>query len=112
MLVHAHVPAPFDKDTEYIYKKPNEIILLFNKAVKNGELYVFDTKISLEMITPQNVQYVYELKNLKPLIKIYSLINRPIPVPYHDGCMVNGVTATMTIDGRIIESAAHVQIPE
>ena len=90
------------------FHEPHEVIEIYLKAVSRGELIVFGQKLTKSMLTPVRVEYVYELTNAIPRIKVYSDLKPPLPVPAQVGCKIRGVSAILDADGSIIETQAHI----
>ena len=90
------------------FHEPHEVIEIYLKAVSRGELIVFGQKLTKSMLTPVRVEYVYELTNAIPRIKVYSELKTPLAVPAQVDCQIRGVSAILDSDGRIIETQAHI----
>ena len=105
-LAHALDKPPSDIKPEFT--EPQTIVSIYMKAVNRGELIVFDRKINMSMITPIRVEYVYELNNTTPKVKVYSEIKQPIPVQNLEGCKIKGVSSILDNNGHIIDTAVHI----
>ena len=90
------------------FHEPHEVIEIYLKAVSRGELMVFGQQLTKSMLTPIRVEYVYELTNAIPRIKVYSELKTPLPVPAQADCKIRGVSAILNADGRIVETQAHI----
>lgn len=93
---------------EPYFATPRSVIGTFLRAVGRGELRVFDHRLRETMITPIHVEYVYELDDPLPSTRVYSRLNRALPVPSCDRCRIEGVSAEISLDGRIIDVEAHL----
>lgn len=87
-------------------EEPDSIIQGFNEAVDRGELSVFGHRIERSMIVPLRVEYVYDLASRALLVKVYSNLKTPLPVPERQ-CKVRALGAIMQ-DGRIVEIESHI----
>ena len=106
--VYAHILSKPPGPIKHEFSEPHEVIALFYTAVRNGELTLFGKNIDQSMLIPLQVEYVYELNDPVPRIKVYSVLKKPIPLPGQDKCSVHGVGVTLDDDGHIIEIKAHV----
>jgi hypothetical protein len=88
--------------------KPREVLAAFMEAVDRGELRVFGKVVERSMITPRRVEFIYDLYDLAPSIKVYSRFAQPIPVPGQDNCEARAVGALMSADGHIIDTEVHI----
>lgn len=87
-------------------EEPENIIQRFNEAVDRGELSVFGRRIERSMIVPRRVEYVYDLASRALLVKVYSSLKTPLPVPERE-CKILALGAIMQ-DGRIVEIESHI----
>jgi len=90
------------------FTSPHTVIGTFLRAVDRGELRVFDQQLMESMITPIHVEYVYELDDPIPSTRVYSRLNRALALPGCDGCRIEGVSAKLSLDGRIIGIETHL----
>lgn len=90
------------------FHEPQEIIESYLRAVDRGEMVVFDTVLNKSMLVPVSVEYVYELDNPAPKIKVYSKLKQSMPVPGQQDCELRAVSAILDADGHIIETEAHI----
>ena len=77
-------------------------------AVDRGELKVFGRTLDRSMIEPVSVEYLFELETGVSRIRIFSKIQTPISLPGIEGCKLYGISAVIGIDGRILETEAHL----
>lgn len=90
------------------FHEPQAVVELYLKAVARGELVVFDKVLTGSLLVPVSVQYVYELDNAIPKIKVYSKLKQPMQVPGQLGCELRSVSAIIDAAGHIIETEAHI----
>ncbi len=93
------------------FHEPHEVIDMYFKAVSRGELIVFNQTLDKSMLKPVQVEYVYKLDSLIPIVKVYSELKQPMSVPAVESFRIHGVSAILDTDGRIIETKVHV-LPE
>lgn len=84
------------------------VVETFLIAVDRGELVVFDTIITRDMLDPVQVKYVYTSNDDNPSISVYSLLLQPLKIPGLDDCTVGGIEVIMDSDGSIIDSSLHI----
>lgn len=106
--VSAAVPLRPEDVPEPQFNEPRHIVRLYLIAVARGELHVFTHQISRAMITPVRVEYVYELDDPVPTIRVFSVLTEALPVLHCDVCRVRGVSAVLTPDGRLTNIEAHI----
>jgi hypothetical protein len=87
---------------------PIKTLDVFYRAVNRGELIVFDKKIEKSLLIPMQVEYIYKFDGTKPLVKIYSELRYPVPIPQQTGIKLRGISAILDDTGHIIEVRAHV----
>ena len=87
---------------------PIKTLDVFYRAVNRGELIVFDKKIEKSLLIPMQVEYIYKFDGTKPLVKIYSELKYPVPIPQQNGIKLKGISAILDDTGHIIEVRAHV----
>lgn len=104
----AHVTGMSPHPVDHEFDEPHEIVRIYLKAVKRGELVVFEQTLDVSMLIPVRVEYVYELTNTVPRVKIYSELKPSIPVPGQTDCQVHGVSAVLDDAGNIVEVEIHV----
>lgn len=104
----AHVTEMSPYPVEHEFDEPREVVQTYLKAVERGELVVFEQIIDIAMLIPVRVEYVYELANAKPRIKVYAEFKQPMPVPGQSDCQVRGVSAVLDDAGSIVEVEIHV----
>jgi len=93
---------------EPYFTSPRTVIGTFLRAVGRGELLVFGRELVESMITPIHVEYVYELDDPIPSTRVYSRLNRALPLPGCDECRIEGVSAELSLDGRIVDIETHL----
>lgn len=86
---------------------PDALVRGFLEAVDRGELRVFGRTLDRTMITPERVEYVYELSSRTTRVRIHSNLAQPLSVPDHPDCEVRSVSAVLE-DGSIVETESHV----
>jgi len=106
--VYAHVTGMSQYPVEHEFDEPREIVQVYLKAVGRGELIVFDQTLDASMLIPVRVEYVYELNNAIPRVKVYAELKQPMPVPGQTDCKVRGVSAVLDDAGSIVEVEIHV----
>lgn len=87
-----------------------QIFGIFLQAVDIGQMEVFDQILTRNMLQPVQVEYTYTQEGPYPKVKVFSLLNEPIPLPTMPDVYVIGVSGVMDINGNIIESIAHCDI--
>lgn len=87
-------------------EEPENVIQRFNEAVDRGELTVYGRTLKRSMIVPLRVEYVYDLASRAMLIRVYSDLKTPLPVPERE-CKVRALGAIMQ-DGRVVEIESHI----
>jgi hypothetical protein len=87
---------------------PGEVVGLYKAAVARGELAVFGTTLSLSMIRPTRVEYVFDLVGNGSRVEVYSEFVTPLDAPIATDCKAYGVSAVITVDGRIVDTEVHV----
>ena len=97
------------QQTELIYPSVNaeQVIEIFRAAVNRGELQLFEQQIAFSMLKPQQVEYIYKIGEQKPIVKVYSLLDKPLPLPTMPDIRVAGVTVILDAKGHIIEAVVH-----
>lgn len=90
------------------FHEPQEVVELYLRAVDRGELIVFGRTLNKSMLVPVSVEYVYELNNAIPKIKVYSKLKQSMPVPGQQGCKLRAASATLDADGHVIQTEAHI----
>ena len=90
------------------FHEPQAVVELYLKAVARGELVVFDKMLTGSLLVPVSVEYVYDLDNAIPEIKVYSKLKQPMPVPGQRGCELRAVSAIIDAAGHIVETEAHI----
>ena len=84
-----------------------DIFRVFFKAVEKGELIIFDRVIDKTKVNPEYVEYIYMPDDLLPTVRVYSSILESIPLPTMPEIQIQGVSAIMDQQGRIIETIVH-----
>lgn len=93
---------------------PHEVERLFFEAVDRGELEVFKTKISRDMIILMRIEYVYDLADMSRGIntfKIIAKLKQPISIPGKQDVnlpKISLVGAILDKEGNILNSEAHI----
>lgn len=90
----------------------NQVFEIFLRAVDLGQMRLFDQTLNREMLQPLQVEYIYTLEDPYPLIKVFSILEEPMPLPNMPDVYVKGVSGVMDINGDIIESIAHCDVGE
>ncbi|WP_455206488.1 hypothetical protein [Kaarinaea lacus] len=85
----------------------DEVIGIFKAAVNRGELILFENQVAYSNLKPQHVEYIYKIGETKPTIKVYSLLNKSMPLPAMPDIHVEGVTVILDAKGHIIEAVVH-----
>lgn len=126
-LLHAHMPAECSSlaktegpasswadtkadnrvDIPYPEINTEQVIQVFRKAVERGELKLFEMSVAFSALKPQRVEYIYKIGVKEPTIKVYSLLSKPMPLPAMPDILIDGVTAILDKDGRILEAIVH-----
>lgn len=88
----------------------NRVFEIFLRAVDLGQMRLFDQTLSREMLRPLQVEYIYTPEDPYPLVKVFSSLVEPLPLPNMPDVYVRGVSGVMDINGNIIESIAHCDI--
>ena len=88
----------------------SEIFSIFFHAVDLGQLRLFDTILTRDMLIPLKVQYIYTLDDPYPKVNIFSELRDPIPLPAMPDAYIMGVSGVMDVNGNIVESIAHCNI--
>ncbi|MCG6885770.1 MAG: hypothetical protein LJE74_01015 [Proteobacteria bacterium] len=88
--------------------KFQEMVQVFLTAVDRGELIVFGKVLDRTMISPVEVRYIYTKNNPEPSIEVYSLLLTTVELPGLDNCNIEGIGASLDVNGTIIESRVHV----
>ena len=83
------------------------VVSVFLESVEKGELILFDIRIDKSIIKPERVEYIYTLTDRMPTVKVYSTLTKPISLPAMPGVPINGVSAVINQEGRIIETVVH-----
>jgi hypothetical protein len=86
---------------------PDKVIEIFNAAVSRGELKLFEQQIGISALKPQRVEYIYQVGEQKPTVKVYSLLDKPMPLPAMPEIRIEGVTVILDARGHIIEAVVH-----
>lgn len=105
---YAHITGIPEHTVEHEFAEPREIVQVYLKAVERGELVVFDQTLDASMLIPVRVEYVYELNNPTPRVKVYAELKQPIAVPGQTDCRARGVSAVLDDAGSIVEVEIHV----
>lgn len=92
------------------FTRPREVVEAFLDAVDRGELKVFGRVLDRSMVTPIQVEYVYDLDCPTPSISVYSKLTLPISMPQQGNCEARAISAAMSADGHIVETEVHVWI--
>ncbi|MGD8483251.1 MAG: hypothetical protein PVJ63_00455 [Thioalkalispiraceae bacterium] len=101
------VPA---QGISYQFKRPSEVIKIYNHAVARHELRVFDYILSQQMLNPHHVEYRYELDNPYPQIKVHTGLIEPLPVPGNPACKITDITSILDRSGHIQGTIAHIHL--
>lgn len=108
---YAHILERQPDSITLKFHEPHDVIDMYFKAVSRGELIVFNQKLDKSMLKPIQVEYVYKLDSVIPIVKVYSELKQPMPVPAVESFRDHGVSAILDTDGRIIETKVHI-MPE
>ena len=103
-----------DKHTVVPYPSVNviEVFNIFLLAVDRGQLQLFEASLSRDMVMPVRVEYVYTAELPYPMVKVYSELKKPMPIPSMPEASIIGVSGVMDLSGNIIETTAHCDINE
>jgi len=95
--------------TEIRYPKTNteQIAEIFKAAVNRGELKLFEAPVAFSELKPQHVEYLYQFGKAVPTVKVYSLLNKSLPLPAMPEIHIKGVTVILNAKGHIIETVMH-----
>jgi hypothetical protein len=104
----AHVPEGSLGSGGRVVHEPDIVIERYLRAVDRGELVALGQVLDRSMLTPVSVEYVYRLDRGRPIVKVYSELRKPVPVPGQHGCTLRAVSAVLDSSGRIIEIEAHI----
>ena len=88
----------------------DQIFGIFLQAVDIGQMQLFDRTLTRNMLQPVQVEYTYTQEVPYPIVKVFSILHKPIPLPTMPDVYVIGVSGVMDINGNIIESIAHCDI--
>jgi hypothetical protein len=102
------LPESSQSDILYPSVNTQRIIEVFKAAVDRGELQLFEQTVEFSALRPQQVELTYKVGEEKPTIKVYSMLNKAIPLPAMPDMRVEAVTVTLDGKGRIIEAVVHV----
>ena len=84
------------------------VLSAFLAAVDRGELSLFGVQLTRDDLAPVRVELVLEIGCGLTSKNVYSKLKTPFPCPGYPGFSVDGITATLTEDDRIGETAAHL----
>lgn len=84
------------------------VIKVFIKAVENGELILFELVMDKSKIKPEHVEYIYMLDDPIPTVKVYSTLTESISLPTVPEMQIEGVSAILDQQGRIIATIIHL----
>ena len=87
-----------------------EVFNVFLRAVDDGQLKLFDKTLSRDMVMPLRVEYVYTAELPYPIVKVYSELKKPMPLPTMPDANIIGVSGVMDFSGNIIETTAHCDV--
>lgn len=109
------IPASSEKSHRIqLIKLPNidiqKIIDVFYMAVETNQLEVLDIPVARNLVTPIQVEVVYQLTNQAPVIRILSEIKPALAVPNIKNMFINKVSTIMDLSGNIVESTAHCEM--
>lgn len=102
----------FSEKTDMPYPKI-DVIKIFNiflHAVDQGQMKLFDKRITRNMLEPLRVEYIYTPEDPYPKIRVFSSLLEPFPMPAVPNVYIKGVSGVMDVNGNIIESIAHCDI--
>ena len=88
--------------------KPGVVVRAFMSAVKDGQLKVFDTAITPEMLIPVRVESSCELADMTSRTKVYMEIREPLQVPWKDAVEVRALSVIMNRRGEVVDSELHL----
>ena len=92
-----------DYSTQSAVPYPNidvfKVFNIFLAAVDRGQLKLFDETLSREMLVPIRLEYVYTAELSYPMIKVYSELKEPMPLPSVPGANIIGVSGIMDLSG-------------
>jgi hypothetical protein len=104
--------SEYGSQTDMPYPNVNvdEVFNIFLHAVDRGQLKLFDKTLSRDMLKPLRVEYVYTSESPYPMVKVYSALKEPMPLPSMPEANIIGVSAVMDASGNILETAAHCDV--
>jgi len=86
----------------------HRVLSAFLAAVDRGELSLFGVQLTRDDLAPVRVELVLEIGSGITSKNVYSRLKTPFPCPGYADFLVDGITATLTEDNRIGETAAHL----
>ena len=86
---------------------PSRVVARLVEAVDTGELAVLDVPVTRDMITARQVEYLYELGNPVPTVKVRADLREPLVLPAF-GSEVRFILITVDADGRIVDTHVHL----
>jgi len=89
----------------YVDKK--NIVDVFLSAVELNGLEALDVKIERQYLEPVQIEIVYEVGYVSPLVRVVSRINPPVPVPHIGQFFITKISVTMNLDGEIVDILVH-----
>ena len=100
---------PNNTNTKIPYPQINTelVVQIFKKAVERGELKLFEVPVSFAELKPQQVEFTYTIGKEQPIVKVYSLLIKSMPLPAMPDIHIEGVTVILDEDGHILEAIAH-----
>ena len=95
-------------EVEFI--QPEKIMLSYYNAVDRGKLIVFGIQLKRSMLIPVHVDYVYQINDQVPRIKVYAKLKNPMRIPEQGNNIFTGVCAVIDLFGEIVETEAHINL--
>lgn len=105
-----NLDSPVLKDANKIripYIDKKNIVNVFLSAVELNGLEALDVKIEKQYLEPVQIEIVYEVGYVAPLIRVISRINPPVPVPHIGQLFITKISVTMNLDGEIVDVLVH-----
>lgn len=96
--------------SEVEFIQPKKIMLNYYKAVDSGKLIVFGIQLEKTMLIPVHVDYIYQINDQVPRIKVYSRLKNPMRIPEQGNNFFTGVCAVLDMFGEIVETEAHISM--
>jgi hypothetical protein len=86
---------------------PSRVVARLLEAVDNGKLAVLDIPVTRDMITARQVEYLYDLGDPTPTVKVRADLKEPVAFPAY-GSEVRFILITVDPDGGIVDTHVHL----